>query len=678
MASAAASQSVIDFQSGWIDLDLPPHVREVLAAAPLVQSPENRSQLLDWALGRSTGTTDWTLGNRADHGVYEAVFHLPGPDNGARRIVEAIVTKARNGLAINFPDPAMRRRDPDAMLIGDSRPTDKPRYDARFGEPFDTTRQQTLDWLKTQELVAMPFYAGTDSLGYGSLLIVPRQAAFFAAALADLQGMIPRSQVPADFRVTGGVLFVAPPFRHTHFGGRQIVVHDRTETHQEVFAYNLYPGPSAKKGVYSVLLDIGEREGWTTNHCAAVAVVTPYENQLILMHEGASGGGKSEMTEHIHRMEDGRLLLGENVVTREQRTLNLPEACHLRPIADDMACAHPSYQGTGKRLVVADAENAWFVRVDHIHSYGTAPNLERLCIDPPEPLLFLNHYIVPGGTCLTWEHVEDAPGKLCPNPRVILPRRMIEDIAAGPRAVDVRSFGVRCPPTHSGSRLYGILAMIHVLSPALAWLWRLVAPRGHANPSISSPMDDSLRESSFSDGSTAAAPPMESEGVGSYWAFATGRRVDQANLLLRQIVATPETRYVLLPNQHIGAWRVGYMAEWIAREYLARRGSAKFGREQVSEAPFPLLGYIPNQLRIEGSMIPRVFLRVEEQIQGGMEVYDEGARQWKDFFARELRPFLVPDLEPLGRRIIEACLDGGHQEDYRSLIPHPMFRDDEV
>ena len=90
-----------------------------------------------------------------------------------------------------------------------------------------------------------------------------------------------------------------------------------------------------------MLLDIGEREGWTTNHCAAVAVVTPYENQLILMHEGASGGGKSEMTEHIHRMEDGRLLIGRNVVTNEERTLNLPEACHLRPIADDMACAHP-------------------------------------------------------------------------------------------------------------------------------------------------------------------------------------------------------------------------------------------------------------------------------------------------------------------------------------------------
>jgi len=245
---------------------------------------------------------------------------------------------------------------------------------------------------------------------------------------------------------------------------------------------------------------------------------------------------------------------------------------------------------------------------------------------------------------------------------VILPRRMLEDIAAGPKAVDVRSFGVRCPATHRDSQLYGILAMLHVLSPALAWLWRLVAPRGHANPSIQ----------------TQKSKEMQSEGVGSYWAFATGRRVDQANLLLRQIVDTPETRYVLIPNQHIGAWKVGFMAEWIAREYLARRGSAKFGRDQVVEATCPLLGYIPNQLRVEGSMIPRAFLRIEEQVQGGPDVYEEGARQWREFFARELKQFQVPDLDPLGLRIIEASLDGAHQEDYRKLIPHPMFRDDET
>ena len=657
MDAVKVNGTFVDFQTNWAEMDMPESVKEVLSAAPLVQTPETRQQLMDWALGRTTGETDWTLGNREDHGVYEAVFQTPGQG----RITEAVITKARNGLAINFPDPAMRRRDPDAMVIGDDLPTDKPTYQQRFGESFAKTRQATLDWLKSQELVAMPFYCGADILGYGGLLIVPRQAAFFAAALADLQGMIPRSQVPENFKLNGGVLFVAPPFRHTHFGGRQVVVHDRKETHQEVFAYNLYPGPSAKKGVYSMLLDRGEREGWVTNHCAAVAVVTPYENQIVIMHEGASGGGKSEMTEHIHRMDDGRLLIGTNVVTHEQRTLNLPESCHLLPIADDMACAHPSFQ-KGGRLTIADAEDGWFVRVDHIQRYGTAPNIERLCIDPPEPLTFLNHYIVPGGTCLTWEHVEDAPGKLCPNPRVILPRRVREDILPGPQRVDVRSFGVRCPPTHKDSPLYGILAMMHVLTPAHAWLWRLVAPRGHGNPSIQ----------------TQKTKEMQSEGVGSYWAFATGRRVDQANLLLKQILETPDTRYILIPNQHIGAWKVGFMAEWIVREYLARRGSAKFGRDQLEETPLPLLGYIPTQLRVEGSMIPRIFLRVEEQIQGGTEVYNEGARQWKEFFAKELKQFLVPDLDPLGKQIIEACLDGAHQEEYRRLIPHPLFREDSL
>ncbi|MFT3736927.1 MAG: DUF4914 family protein [Rhodocyclaceae bacterium] len=646
------SRQTLHFAQDWPSLGLPAHVIEVLSAAPSLAVAETREELLDWALGRASGSTDWSPGNREDKGEYEAAFDVPAMG----RVVEAVVTKARNGLAVNFPDPRMRRRDPDAMVIGDKLPTDKPTYAERFGESFDKTRQKTLDWLKTQDLVVVPFYAGPADLGYGALLICPRQAAFFAGALADLQGMIPGSQVPAGFKLSGGVIFIAPPFRHTHFDGKQVVVHARCETHQEIYAYNLYPGPSAKKGVYSLLLDIGEREGWTTNHCAAVGVVTPYDNQLVIMHEGASGGGKSEMTEHIHRMEDGRLLIGKNVVTGEERTLVLPEACHLNPMADDMACAHPHYNEGQTKLAIRDAEAGWFVRVDHIKRYGTDPHLERLCLHPDRPLIFLNHYIVPGGQCLIWEHIEDAPGKPCTNPRVIIPRDMVHGIQDGPVQINIRSFGVRCPPTHKDSPQYGIVGMLHILSPALAWLWRLVAPRGHANPSI----QDSRG--------------MQSEGVGSYWAFATGKRVDQANLLLRQIVENTDTRHVLIPNQYIGAWKVGFMAEWIAREYLARRGSARFSREQLIESPCALLGYEPRQIRVEGSLIPPVFLHVGSQLEGGAEVYEEGARQWREFFKRELKPFLTPELDPLGRKIIQACLDDATQEDYWKLIPHQIFK----
>lgn len=642
----------IDFKNNWAKLGLPAHVMEVLSAAPAIYVAETREDLFNWALGREVNQTDWSIGNRDDHGVYEVNFDVPGKEP----VLEAVVTKARNGLAVNYPDPKMRRRDPDAMVIGDALPTDKPTYKQRFGEKFDKTRQATLDWLKQQELIVVPFFAGPEDLGYGALAIVPKTAGFFAGALADLQGMIPNSQVPADFTLNAGVLFVAPPFRHTHFDGKQVVVHCRTNSHQEVFAYNLYPGPSAKKGVYSLLLDIGEREGWTTNHCSAVSVITPYDNVMTIMHEGASGGGKSEMTEHIHRMEDGRLLLGKNVVTQEERTLVLPEACHLHPVADDMGCAHPQYNEGQHKLHIEDAEAGWFVRVDHIKRYGTDPHLEKLCIHPDRPLIFLNHYIVPGGQCLIWEHVEDAPGKPCPNPRLIIPRDMVEGIKTGPVSVNIRSFGVRCPPTHHDSRLYGIMGLLNILPPALAWLWRLVAPRGHANPSIQD-----------------SHGGMQSEGVGSYWAFCTGRRIDQANLLLRQIIETPDTRNILIPNQYIGVWHVGFMSEWVVREYLARRGSAMFSRDQLVDAPCPLFGYVPKQIKVEGSLIPPVFLHPITQRELGQEVYEEGARMWTDFFKRELEPFLMPGLDPLGRKIIQACMDDATLEDYWRLIPHKIF-----
>jgi len=59
MTTATAVEIVVDFQSCWAELDLPAAVREVLAAAPLVQAPETRSQLLDWAGDRAIRTGDW-------------------------------------------------------------------------------------------------------------------------------------------------------------------------------------------------------------------------------------------------------------------------------------------------------------------------------------------------------------------------------------------------------------------------------------------------------------------------------------------------------------------------------------------------------------------------------------------------------------------------------------------
>ena len=153
---ADISSKTINFKSDWTSLGLPAHVIEVLSGAPRIHVPNNREDLLDWALGRETGTTNWAHSNREDKGEFEVAFDVPGQG----RVVEAVVTKARNGLAVNFPDPRMRRRDPDAMVIGDTMPTDKPTYQQRFGESFDQTRQKTLGWLKMQELIVTPVLLG--------------------------------------------------------------------------------------------------------------------------------------------------------------------------------------------------------------------------------------------------------------------------------------------------------------------------------------------------------------------------------------------------------------------------------------------------------------------------------------------------------------------------------------
>jgi hypothetical protein len=644
--STEKAPKFLDLGKDWRKLELPPDLVSVLEAAPSLSTPQKREDLLDWSLGREAGRTDWGYNNREDIGAYNVVFET----NGRGPVTEATVFKARNGLVINYPDILMRRRDPKAMVIGDSLPTDQPTYRERFGSSFDPVRRETLEWLKKQPLIFMAFYAGPTEFGYGSLVVCPKAAGFFAAALADLQGMCPSHRLPKDFRLRGGLIYVAPPFRHTHFEGKQVVVHNRLPGQHEIFSYNLYPGPSAKKGVYSVLLNVGEKEGWVTNHCSAVQVITPYDNIVSFMHEGASGGGKSEMLEHIHRQDDGRLLLGVNVLTQEKRYLTLPLSCHINPMMDDMGSAHPRHNTGKTRLHVTDAEKGWFVRVDHITGYGTDPHLEKLCLTPPEPLIFLNHHTVPGGLALIWEHIEDAPGKPCPNPRVIIPRHVVPDIKDGVTAVNVRSFGVRCPPTHEKVPTYGILGLFHVLSPALAWLWRLAAPRGYANPSIQD------------------SKGMQSEGVGSYWAFCTGRRVDQANLLLKQIQSTPDTHHVLMPNQHIGVWKVGYMSEWITREYLARRGGARFRDDQLVAARCSLLGHVVWHLQVEGTLIPRWFLEVDTQPEVGEETYDKGAALLRDFFRKELKKFLVPELDPLGRKIIDACMDGASQEDYQKLL----------
>ena len=582
-------------------------------------------------------------------GVHSKEFEVGFDVEKLGYTVEANIVKCKNGLAVNYIDSDMRRRDPECMVVNNISKTDKESFKSRFGYPFEGVRTNTLDWLKKNDLIILPFMSGGEEYGYPSLLIAPKDSAFMAISLYDLQHPLDLKNLPDDFEPKA-IIYLAPPFRHTHFQGKQVVVHNQNNDLHEIFAYNLYPGPSAKKGVYGVLLALGVKEGWVTVHGSTVKVVTPYDNEIVFLHEGASGSGKSEMLEYPHRSKDGRLKLGENILDGDKKYISLGQSCKLFPVTDDMALCHPKFQQKNSKLVVKDAEEGWFIRVNHIQRYGTDFYLENTTIHPQEPLIFLNIKGQPDATCLIWEHIEDKPGVRCPNPRVIIPRKMFKGIQNEPVEVDYRSFGLRTPPTTKENPSYGIFGIVHILPPALAWLWRLVAPRGFSNPSIIDSND------------------LESEGVGSYWPFATGRRVDHANILLEQIMNTPKTRYILIPNQHIGAWKVGFMAQWVAREYLARRGQAAFRPNKLVESRCILGGYVLENMQFEGSIIPQYFVEVNKQPEIGDEGYDKGSEILYKFFAEELEKYLVDDLNPLGRKIIENFMSKSSLEEYEKLI----------
>ena len=612
--------------------------------------PDNIAELLTGCKSYKVFNTTEELSEAATNGKENEQFEVQYDVPGKGIYTEAIVQRVKNGISANYTESYMRRRDPDTMVIADNNPTDKIRFINKYGYEFSGLQTDTFEWLKQQDLAVFFYFAGRENIGSLGIAIAPANAAFFALGLSMLQEMVAVDELKDNAELKS-VIFVAPVFRHTHFNGKQVVVHNRTESIHELYSYNLYPGPSAKKGLYGVMLNQAEKEDWIIAHCSAVQSVSPYDNLTTFMHEGASGGGKSEMHQHILRESDGGVSLGRNLITSEERFITIPRFCTFNAVADDMAFCHPSVQKKDGKLRIIDAENAWFVRVDSVKQYGDDPSLEKTTINPTSPLLFLNIETTPGSTALIWEHIQDKPGKSCPNPRVIIPRKTVPNVVNRPVSVDIRSFGIRTPVCSKENPSYGIIGMFHVLPPALAWLWRLVAPRGHNNPSI------------------VSSGGMESEGVGSYWPFATGQRVPQANMLLKQIIDTPRTTFTLVPNQNIGVWQVGFKPQLLMREYLTRRGAAQLKTDQYQAARCPLLGYELNYLTLEGSKIPSRFLKVYNQPEVGFEGYDAGAEMLRAFFKSELQKYLKEDLLQTGKRIIEACLSDASIEDYNEIVP---------
>jgi hypothetical protein len=111
------------------------------------------------------------------------------------------------------------------------------------------------------------------------------------------------------------------------------------------------------------------------------------------------------------------------------------------------------------------------------------------------------------------------------------------------------------------------------------------------------------------------------------------------------------------------------MPQWIAREYIARRGSAKFKPEHLNQARCPLLGYSLDSVKVDGQYIRKAFLEPEMQAEIGIEGYDKGAKILTDFFVKEAKKFDTPLLDPLGQQIIKMLLDNASASEYADLMP---------
>ena len=146
------------------------------------------------------------------------------------------------------------------------------------------------------------------------------------------------------------------------------------------------------------------------------------------------------------------------------------------------------------------------------------------------------------------------------------------------------------------------------------------------------------------------------------------RRRDPDCLFVADKKDTDKPKYEDVYNKDFETLR-SFMPQWIAREYIARRGSAKFKPEHLVEARCSLLGFGLESLKIDGQYIRKAFLQPETQKEVGLEGYDAGTKILNDFFAQELKKYNTEQLNPLGRKIIDLFNNNAIVEQYMELIP---------
>ncbi|MBE0668086.1 MAG: DUF4914 family protein, partial [Bacteroidales bacterium] len=105
---------------------IPGEILSVITSSPRAIFFNSPRELYEESLGGGDG----------NH--FEVKYDVPGKG----LYTEAVVHRVSNGISANYPEPYMRRRDPDTMLIGDTAPTDKQRFSDAFSYDFGELREE--------------------------------------------------------------------------------------------------------------------------------------------------------------------------------------------------------------------------------------------------------------------------------------------------------------------------------------------------------------------------------------------------------------------------------------------------------------------------------------------------------------------------------------------------------
>ena len=104
----------------------------------------------------------------------------------------------------------MRRRDPNSMVISDEFPTDKPRFQERFGYSFSKVRQETMDWLSEQRVIMLPFKAGDPAQGMTVCSFARRTRHSSRWRLPTCRGFVAIQDIPENY-TPRAIIYVARP-----------------------------------------------------------------------------------------------------------------------------------------------------------------------------------------------------------------------------------------------------------------------------------------------------------------------------------------------------------------------------------------------------------------------------------------------------------------------------------